>query len=53
MPSDSLEDEMSTTVKILAALGFIAFAAACAREPEPVITPQPEPIVAEPTFNKY
>ena len=43
---------MSRIAKPLLILSLVAFAAACAREPEPVVV-QPTPIVAEPVSTKY
>ncbi|WP_299962715.1 hypothetical protein [uncultured Roseobacter sp.] len=39
---------MSKSIKILAALGFIAVVAACAREQEEFVVVEPEPISSEP-----
>lgn len=44
---------MSSTLKFSAMVGFIALAAACAREEE-VIVVEPEPITTEPVYTgKY
>ena len=43
---------MSRISKPLLALCLVAFAAACAPEPEPVVI-QPAPVVAEPAYTKY
>ena len=37
-------------MRIVLVLSLAAFAAACAREPDPVILPEPAPITAEPVF---
>ncbi|MDT0682130.1 hypothetical protein RM543_05500 [Roseicyclus sp. F158] len=42
---------MSTSIKVIFALGLVAFAAACAQEEEVVFVE--EPIVAEPVYSKY
>ena len=44
---------MSSTLKIFAALGTIAFIAACEREVEEPVYVEPAPVVAEPTYQKY
>ncbi|PTN03871.1 hypothetical protein C8N32_10165 [Rhodovulum imhoffii] len=41
---------MSRSVKVVLALSLVAFAAACAKQ-EPVYV-EPEPVQAEPTYNK-
>lgn len=43
---------MSKSFKFVALAGFVVLAAACAREPEPVIV-QPAPVAPEPVYNKY
>ncbi len=43
---------MPNYLKLAILAGVVAFAAACAREPEPVVMAEPEPVMAEPTFNK-
>ena len=37
-------------MRIALVLSLAALAAACAREPEPVVFPEPAPITAEPVF---
>lgn len=43
---------MSKSIKALVALSLVAFVAACAAEEE-VVYVEPEPVVEEPTYNKY
>lgn len=43
---------MSKTHKLVLALGLVAFAAACAQQEE-VVYVEPEPVMEEPTLNKY
>lgn len=38
-------------MRIALVLGLAAFVAACAREPEPVVLPDPAPVTAEPVFS--
>ncbi len=44
---------MSKTYKLVLALGLVAFAAACAQQEEEVVYVEPEPVMEEPTLNKY
>lgn len=45
---------MSKSVKIIMAMGLVAFVGACAgQQEEEVVIVEPEPIEAEPTFSKY
>ncbi|TCP21641.1 hypothetical protein [Rhodovulum adriaticum] len=43
---------MSKSIKTLLAVSLVAFVAACAQQEE-VVYVEPEPIPAEPTYNKY
>ncbi len=43
---------MSKTVKFIAALSLVAFAAACAQQEEPAPMEEMAPVAAEPTYNK-
>ena len=43
---------MSGSFKFVALASLVLFAAACAREPEPVVV-QPPPVAPEPVYNKY
>lgn len=38
-------------MRIALVLGLAALAAACAREPDPVVLPTPAPVTAEPVFD--
>jgi hypothetical protein len=45
---------MSKTLKMLAALGLVAYVAACAPKEEEFVVVDPEPISTEPTYTgKY
>lgn len=45
---------MSKSIKLLAAFGFIAVVAACARQQEEIVVVDPQPVSVEPTFTgKY
>ncbi|MGG7643855.1 hypothetical protein ACQ5SP_03480 [Rhodovulum sp. YNF3179] len=44
---------MSKTIKIVLSLGLVAFAAACAQQEEEIVYVEPEPVVEEPTYEKY
>ena len=43
---------MSKSTKTMLAICLVAFAAACAPKPEPVVMVT-EPVIAEPVLNKY
>ncbi len=43
---------MSNSIKFIVLAGLVAFVAACAREPEPVVV-QPPPVAPEPVYNKF
>jgi uncharacterized lipoprotein YajG len=38
-------------MRLVLVLATAAFVAACAREPEPVVLPEPAPVTAEPVFS--
>lgn len=51
-PHRLLEFRMSKSIKALIALSLVAFVAACAQQEEAVYV-EPEPVAAEPVYNKY
>lgn len=44
---------MSKSIKLVMAMGLVAFVAACAQQEEEVVFVEPAPVAAEPTFSKF
>jgi len=52
-PKKEREIRMSNSFKTVMALCLVAFVAACAGKKEEVVYVEPQPVPAEPVYNKY